>query len=118
MLKYAITCALGAALSFPGTLGFAQDASPPHQGVGPVHNWRKYQATQDDPNDLDLQDVTRKQAQEIDRIYNQLESTGGHPRLTDNGSQDGNELDETGLTKEIDQENRLLDRSLNICRGC
>jgi hypothetical protein len=119
MLKFAIACTLGAALSFLGTLGFAQDASPPHQSFGPEHNWHKYQPTQDKLNNLDLQDVTRKEAQEIDRMYNQLESTGGgHPQVTSNELQGGDELDETGLAKEIDKENRLLDRTDNICRGC
>ena len=118
MLKFAIACTLGAALSFLGTLGFAQDASPPHQSFGPEHNWRKYQPTQDELNDLDLRDVTRKEAKEIDRLYNQLESTSGSPQVTSNEPQGGDELDETGLAKEIDKENRLLDRTLDICRGC
>jgi hypothetical protein len=117
MLKFAIACTLGAALSFLGTLGFAQDASPPHQSFGPEHNWHKYQPTQDELNDLDLQDVTRKEAKDIDRLYNQLESTGD-PQLARNESQGGDELDETGLAKEIDKENRLLDKTLNICQGC
>ena len=94
------------------------DASPPHQSFGPEHNWRKYQPTQDELNDLDLRDVTRKEAKEIDRLYNQLESTNGSPQVTSNEPQGGDELDETGLAKEIDKENRLLDRTLNICRGC
>ena len=51
-------------------------------------------------------------------MYNQLESTGGHPQVTSNEPQAGDELDETGLAKEIDNENRLLDRTLNICQGC
>jgi hypothetical protein len=118
MSKFAIACTFGAALSFLGTFGFAQDASPPHQNFGPEHNWHKYQPTQGDLNDLDLQDVTRKEAQQIDRLYNQLESTGGHPQVTSDEPQGGDELDETGLAKEIDKENRLLDKTLNICRGC
>jgi hypothetical protein len=69
-------------------------------------------------NDSDLQDVTSKEAQQIDRLYNQLESTGGHPQVTSNESQGSDELDETGLAKEIDEENRRLDRIDNIRRGC
>jgi hypothetical protein len=118
MSKFAIACTFGAALSFLGTLGFAQDASPPHQSFGPEHNWHKYQPSQGELNDLDLQDVSRKEAQEINRLYNQLESTGGRPQVTSNEPQGGDELDETGLAKEIDNENRLLDKTLNICRGC
>jgi hypothetical protein len=118
MLKFAIAYTLGAALSFLGTLGFAQDASPPHKSFGPEHNWHNYQPTQDQLNDLDLQDVTRKEAKDIDRLYNQLESTGGNPQVTSNEPQGGDELDETGLAKEIDKENQRLDRIDNICRGC
>ena len=110
-LEFATRCSLGAALSFLGTLGFAQDASPPHQSVGPIRNWHNYQPTQDKLEKLDLQDVTRKEAKEVDRPYNQLESIGGE-------SQSGDELNEGGLDKEIQGENRRLDRIDNICRGC
>jgi hypothetical protein len=119
MLKFVIACSLGAALPFLETLGLAQDTSPPHRSVGPVHNWHKYQPTQGELNNLDLQDVTRKEAQEIDRMYNQLESTGGHPQVTSNESERADALDETGLAKEINRENQYLDRTLQgICRGC
>ena len=37
MLKNAIACALGAALSFLGTLGFAEGAPPSHQSRAPIH---------------------------------------------------------------------------------
>ena len=37
MLKNVIACALGAALSFLGTLGFAEGAPPSHQGGAPIH---------------------------------------------------------------------------------
>ena len=78
-----------------------------------------FNPTQDELKELDLQDVTRKEAQQIDRRYNQLESTGGHPQLTGNESQGDNELDETGLAKEINKENQLFARTLQgVCRGC
>jgi hypothetical protein len=112
MLKFAIACPFGAALSFLGTFGLAQDAPTPYESVGPIHHGHNYQPTQDELKELDLQDVTRKEAHEIDRLYNQLESTGGQPQVTGNESQGGDELDET------DKENRLLDRTLEICRGC
>ena len=118
MLNFAIACTFGAALSFLGTLVFAQDVPPPHQSAGPIHHGHNYQPTQDELNELDQQDVTRKEAHEIDRLYNQLEGTGGQPQVTDNESQGDDESDETGLAKEIGKENRLLDRTLNICRGC
>jgi hypothetical protein len=97
--------------SFLGTLGFAQDASPPHQSFGPEHNWHNYQPTQDELEKLDLQDVTRKEAKEINRLYNQLESTGGEP-------QGGDELNKGGLGEEIEEQNRRLDKIEDICRGC
>jgi hypothetical protein len=37
MLKNAIACALGAALSFLGTLSFAEGAPPSHQGRAPIY---------------------------------------------------------------------------------
>ena len=121
MLNFAIACTFGVTLSFLsflGTLGFAQDAPPPHQNLGPIHQWHNYQPTQDELKELDLQDVTHKEAHEIDRLYNQLEGTGGQPQVTANESQGDDELDETDLAKEIGKENRLLDRTLDICRGC
>ena len=33
---------------------------------------------QDEFKELDLQDVARKEERDIDRLYNQLESTGSH----------------------------------------
>jgi len=107
MLKFAIACSLGAALSSLGTLGFAQDASP----VGPIHNWHNYQPTQDDLEKLDTQDITRKEAKEVNRLYNQLESTGGEPPSDV-------EVNGGGLDKFIEEENQRLDRVDNICRGC
>jgi hypothetical protein len=108
MLKFAI---LGAALSFLGTFELAQEAPPVHQGDWPIHNSHKYQPTQDDLEKLDTQDITRKEAKEVDRLYNQLESTGGEP-------QSGDEVNEGGLDKFIEEENQRLDRVDNICRGC
>jgi hypothetical protein len=110
MLKFAIAGALGAALSFLGTFGFAQEA-PVHRGDWPIHNGHKYQPTQDDLEKLDTQDLSRKEAKDVTRLYNQLESTGGEP-------QSGVEEDEGGLDKFIEEENQRLDRVDNICRGC
>ena len=109
MLKFAI--AFGAAVSFLGTFGFAQEAPTVHGGDWPIHNGHKYQPTQDELEKLDTQDTTRKEAKELDQLYNQLESTGGEP-------QNGVESNEGGFDKEIEEENRRLDRIDNICRGC
>jgi hypothetical protein len=45
MLKFAIAGALGGALSFLGTFGFAQEAPPAHRDDWPIHNGHKYQPT-------------------------------------------------------------------------
>jgi len=111
MLKFAIAGALGVALSFLGTFGFAQEASRVHRGDWPIHKGHNYQPTQDDLEKLDTQDITRKEAKEVNRLYNQLESTGGEP-------QSGVEVNEGGLDKFIEEENQRLDRVDNICRGC
>jgi translation elongation factor EF-4 len=68
ILKLTIAGALGAALSFLGTFGFAQVAPPVHRGDWPIHHWHQYQPTQDELEKLDLQDVTRKEAKEVDRL--------------------------------------------------
>jgi hypothetical protein len=107
MLKFAIAGALGVALSFLGTFGFAQEAPPVNRGDWPIHKGHNYQPTQK----LDTQDITRKEAKDVDRLYNQLESTGGEPRS-------GVEVSEGGLDKFIEEENQRLDRVDNICRGC
>ena len=111
MLKFAIAGALGTTLSFLGTFGFAQEAPPVHRGDWPIHNGHKYQPTQDDLEKLDTQDLSRKEAKDVTRLYNQLESTAGGP-------QSGVEEDEGGLDKFIEEENQRLDRVDNICRGC
>ena len=109
MLKNVIACASGAALSLLGTLGFAQEALPLHQGDWPIHGWHDQQPTEDQLNAQHLQDVTPNQAQEVDRIYNKLLSnTEGVDRRTDREADD-----------DINKENQLLDRELQgICRGC
>jgi hypothetical protein len=105
MLKIAITCASGAALLFMGTLGFAEEAPPLHQGDWPIHNWHDQQPTQDQLNALGERDVTANQAQEVDRIYDQLLANGPHT--------------DSQADEDINKENQLLDKELQgICRGC
>jgi Spy/CpxP family protein refolding chaperone len=106
MLKIAIACASGAALLFLGTPGFTAEAPPVHQGDWPIHNGHDQQPTQDQLNALDLHDVTTNQAQEVDRVYDQLMSNSR--QMTDREAED-----------DINKENQLLDRELQgICRGC
>ena len=85
--------AFGAALSFLGTLSFPRRH---RQSIG-VHNRHKYQPNRDELKELHLQNVTRRDAKEVDRLYNQLESTGGEP-------QSGDELNEGGFDREIQEE--------------
>jgi hypothetical protein len=43
----------------------------------------------------------------------------GHRQPTQSDVEGDDQVEETGLAKEIDKENRLLDRELQgICRGC
>ena len=53
--------------------GGREDASV-HQRSWPIHNGFNHQPTQDELRALHQQDVTRAQAQEIDRLYDQLMS--------------------------------------------
>ena len=54
--------------------GGAEDA-PVHQRPWPIHNGFDHQPTQDELRALHQQDVTRDQAQETDRLYDQLMSS-------------------------------------------
>ena len=120
MLRIAIACAFGAALSFLGTLGFAEDAPPPHQGGGPIRNWHHHLPAHNGLNTLHLHDATSNQTQEVDRLYKQLQqSTVAHRQSTGNEVKNDGQGDQNRLAKLIDEENRLLDRELqSICRGC
>jgi hypothetical protein len=105
MLKIAIACVSGVALSFVGTLGFAEEASSLHQGDWPIHNWHDQQPTEDHLNALGQPDITANQAQEVDRLYDQLLANSPY---TDSQADD-----------DINKENKLLDKELQgICRGC
>jgi Spy/CpxP family protein refolding chaperone len=75
MSRIVLACTLVAALSFVGTPGFGKDARLPHDGAWPIYDWHDHQPTQDQLNALHLRDITPNQAQEVDRLYNQLESS-------------------------------------------
>lgn len=75
MSRIVLACTLVAALSFVGTPSFGKNARLPHDGAWPIYDWRDHQPTQDQLNALHLRDVTPNQAQEVDRLYNQLESS-------------------------------------------
>ena len=75
MSRIAFACALVSALSLLRTPGFGEGARLPHHGAWPIYDWRDHQPTQDQLNALHLHDVTANEAQEVDRLYNQLESS-------------------------------------------
>ena len=68
-------CALVAALSIPTELGVAEGAPAGPAGPRPIHNGLDHQPTQDELRALHQQDVTSDQANEIDRLYDELLST-------------------------------------------
>jgi Spy/CpxP family protein refolding chaperone len=72
--KVVRACALVAALLI-AELGVAKAAPTGHQGPWPIHNGFNRQPTQDELRGLHQQDVTPDQAQEIDRLYDQLLSS-------------------------------------------
>jgi hypothetical protein len=107
MLKIGIACA-SAALLFMGTLGFAEE--PLHQGDWPIQNGHDQQPTQDQLNALGQQDVSPNQAQEVDRLYDQLLA---------NSARDRRHSTDSEADDDINKENQLLDKELQgICRGC
>jgi hypothetical protein len=78
--------ALVAVLSVLVDPGGAKDAPPLHQGPWPIYNGFNHQPTQDQLGALHQQDVTPDQANEIDRLYDQLLSSSEkilrrHPAL-------------------------------------
>ena len=75
MSRIAFACALVSSLSLLRTPGFGEAARLPHHGAWPIYDWRDHQPTQDQLNALHLHDVTPNEAQEVDRLYNQLESS-------------------------------------------
>jgi hypothetical protein len=66
---------LVAAVLFVGTPVFAKNARLPHDDAWPIYDWHDHQPTQDQLNTLHLRDVTPNQAREVDRLYNELESS-------------------------------------------
>jgi len=84
--KVIFACVLASALSLLAALGSAEDAPPPHQGRWPIYHGRQHQPTQGELNAQHRQDVTRDQAGDIDRLYDQLLSNSEkilkqHPAL-------------------------------------
>jgi hypothetical protein len=68
--KTLIVCALFGALSCLSPQAMAQDSKSVHEGEWPIENGVKHQPTGNG------QDVTPDQAREIDRLYDELLSSG------------------------------------------
>lgn len=85
--KRLFAVSLAAALSCMTARGIAEDASSLHQGSWPIQNGFNRQPTQNGLGALHDQDVTSGEAREVDRLYDQLLSSGEktvaeHPRPT------------------------------------
>jgi hypothetical protein len=65
--------ALVAALSVLGRHGLAEDA-PLHSGPWPIQNWHEQQPTDDELRARHLHDVSPDEAEEVDRLYDELMS--------------------------------------------
>ena len=68
--------ALVGALSSLAEQSIAQETGSLHQGPWPIQNGFKRQPTRNELRALHERDVTTNDAREIDRLYNQLMSTG------------------------------------------
>jgi hypothetical protein len=67
MLKTVIACALGAALSFLGTVGFAEGAPPSHQGGAPIHQQSTGDEVEKDPDQDRLARLVDEENRLLDR---------------------------------------------------
>jgi hypothetical protein len=84
--KVVRACALAAVLSIPPQLGIARDRPGPYASPWPIYNGFNHQPTENELRALHEQDVTPAQADEIDKLYDQLMSAdgkilGSHPKL-------------------------------------
>lgn len=70
--KVIFASALVAALSFLAQPGVAQDLQTFHGGPWPIQCGFNHQPSQSELRALHQQDVTREEAREIDRLYDQL----------------------------------------------
>jgi hypothetical protein len=75
-------------------MGSAEDATPLRQGPWPIRDGHNHQPTERDLRNLNMQDVTPREACDIDRLYDELladdsekarrrRPTSGHRRVED-----------------------------------
>lgn len=69
--KVNFASALIATLFIPPALGFAE-TRPIHRGAWPIYDWLNHQPTEDELRAFHERDVSRSQAREVDRLYDQL----------------------------------------------
>ena len=79
-------CALAAVQSISPQPGIARDGPRSHASPWPIYNGFDHQPTENELRALHEQDVTPAQADEIDKLYDQLMSAdkkilGSHPKL-------------------------------------
>ena len=72
--RITFVCALVASLAVLAKPGIAQDTAV-HQGPWPIQHGQDQQPTQKQLNADHLHDVTPNQAQEVDRLYDELMSS-------------------------------------------
>ena len=80
------TCVLAAVQPIPPQPGIARDGPRPHASPWPIYNGFDHQPTENELKALHEQDVTSAQADEIDKLYDQLMSAdkkilGSHCKL-------------------------------------
>jgi hypothetical protein len=80
--KFLFAGVLVAAALAPAGLGIAkeglrsaQETRQVHPGPWPIYDWLNHQPTEDELRAAHERDVSRSQAREIDRLYDQLMST-------------------------------------------
>jgi Spy/CpxP family protein refolding chaperone len=73
--RTAIACAFCATLSSLGLPALSKDAPPPHPGPWPIYDWRNHQPTRRQLHIMHMHDLTPNEAREVDRLYDQLESS-------------------------------------------
>jgi hypothetical protein len=78
--KSAFGATTALALLMLTNIGSAEDAPLLRKGSWPIRNGHNYQPTQRELRDLHREDVTSKEAREIDRLYDELMTDGEKSR--------------------------------------